>query len=81
MEWIGIIGLVCIAGAWVPQTTETIRTKRCTIGIPFLILYILGSLSLTIYALIIGDTVFLLLNIAATVQSVINFYFRLFPGK
>ncbi len=80
MYFVGILGLLCIAGAWVPQTIETVRSRYCTIGFPFLILYIIGSASLTIHSIIINDMVFLVLNVAATVQSLINLYYRIYPG-
>jgi MtN3 and saliva related transmembrane protein len=79
MNLIGVLGLLCIAGAWIPQTAKTIRAKRCDIGKPFLSLYTMGSISLTIYAVLNFDPIFLALNLLATIQSLINFYYRLFP--
>lgn len=79
MHFIGLIGLLCIAGAWIPQTVKTIREKRCDIGKPFLSLYTIGSVSLTVYAVLNFDPIFLALNLLATIQSLINFYYRSFP--
>ena len=80
MQLIGLLGLLCIAAAWIPQTVKTIREKRCDIGKSFLILYILGSISLTVYSILNFDAIFLALNLLATIQSVINFYYKLFPN-
>jgi MtN3 and saliva related transmembrane protein len=79
MNLIGILGLLCIAGAWIPQTAKTIREKRCDIGKPFLSLYTIGSISLTVYAVLNFDPIFLALNLLATIQSLINLYYRSFP--
>ena len=79
MRFVGLLGLLCIAGAWIPQTLKTIREKRSDIGLAFLSLYTVGSISLTIYAVVNFDPIFLALNLLATIQSVINFYYRLFP--
>jgi MtN3 and saliva related transmembrane protein len=76
---IGIVGLLCIAGAWIPQTVKTIREKRCDIGKSFLSLYTFGSISLTVYAILNFDPIFLALNLLATIQSLINFYYKYFP--
>jgi MtN3 and saliva related transmembrane protein len=79
MQVIGFLGLLCIAGAWIPQTVKTIREKRCDIGMAFLTLYTIGSISLTVYAILNFDPIFLALNLLATVQSLINFYYKSFP--
>jgi MtN3 and saliva related transmembrane protein len=79
MHIIGFLGLLCIAGAWIPQTLKTIREKRCEMGKAFLSLYTIGSISLTVYAVLNFDPIFLALNLLATAQSLINFYYRSFP--
>jgi MtN3 and saliva related transmembrane protein len=79
MQVIGFLGLLCIAGAWIPQTVKTIKEKRCDIGMAFLSLYTIGSISLTVYAILNFDPIFLALNLLATVQSLINFYYKSFP--
>jgi MtN3 and saliva related transmembrane protein len=79
MQVIGFLGLLCIAGAWIPQTLKTIKEKRCDIGMAFLALYTIGSISLTVYAILNFDPIFLALNLLATIQSLINFYYKSFP--
>jgi MtN3 and saliva related transmembrane protein len=79
MQVIGFLGLLCIAGAWIPQTLKTIKEERCDIGMAFLALYTIGSISLTVYAILNFDPIFLALNLLATIQSLINFYYKSFP--
>ncbi|MEE9224823.1 MAG: lipid-A-disaccharide synthase N-terminal domain-containing protein [Bacteroidota bacterium] len=73
---IGIIGLVSIVACWIPQTIETIKTKRCNIKLSFLVLYLVGSVSLTVHAYFIGDLVFMILNSIATGEAAVNLYYK-----
>ena len=79
MKIIGTIGLIAIAACWIPQTIETIRAKRTDVKLSFLLLYLLGSLSLTIYAVLIHDVIFVVLNSIATIESGVNLYYKAFP--
>jgi uncharacterized protein with PQ loop repeat len=79
MTLAGIIGLTAIVACWIPQTYEVIRTRKTDMKLSFLILYLTGSIALTIYAL--GDAIFVTLNLLTTAGSAINLYFRLFPQK
>src|SRR5574337_854942 len=81
MQLIGLLGLICIAAAWVPQTIQTIKDGRTSIQLSFLILYIVGSLSLTIYSIVVFDAIYLTLNSLASLQSIINLYYKLFPKQ
>lgn len=78
----GIIGVVSIVACWVPQTIETIKTKRCNIRRSFLVLYLIGSAALTVHAYVIGDAAFVILNSIATGETAINLYYKLrFPSE
>ncbi len=79
MKIIGLIGLIAIVACWIPQTFEVLRTGRASMKLSFLILYFVGSIALTIYA--IGDPIFITLNLLTTVGSAINLYFKIFPRK
>lgn len=81
LQWIGYIGLVALVLCWIPQSIETIRLGRCPVNFTFLVLSAIGSLSLAIYALSLGDPVFSLLNIATTGGAALNIYYKLFPRK
>lgn len=77
--WIGYVGLVAFALAWVPQSLDTIRAGRCDVNRAFLALAGIGSLSLTVYALEQGDPVFSTLNGLTTLGAAINLCYSLFP--
>ncbi|MBI4062117.1 MAG: lipid-A-disaccharide synthase N-terminal domain-containing protein [Elusimicrobia bacterium] len=77
--WIGYVGLVAFALAWVPQSWETVREGRCGANRAFLALSALGSVSLTAYAFLRDDTVFASLNALTSLGAMLNIYFSLFP--
>ena len=74
---LGFTGMGLLVLAWVPQTLATLRSRRCPLDTKFIILYVLASTLLTIYALIIGDVVFTVLNLLAALQSAINLFVKL----
>lgn len=76
-ETLGLIGLIAIVVCWIPQTYESIKRGYTNMNLYFLLIYFIGSLSLTIYA--IGNYVFFTLNFLAAVGSLINLYFKFFP--
>ncbi|MEX2117928.1 MAG: lipid-A-disaccharide synthase N-terminal domain-containing protein [Bacteroidota bacterium] len=80
-EWIGYIGLAAVVLCWIPQSIETIKLGRCPVNLTFLVLSSVGSLSLAIYALSLGDPVFSVLNVATTTGAALNIYYKLFPRK
>lgn len=75
--WIGLLGMLLLVSSWVPQTVETVKTKKCPLNFRFVITYVIASFLLTAYSYIIGDWVFLTLNGLATLQSAINLYVKL----
>ncbi len=77
MEYIGIIGLLALAAGWIPQTIETIKNKQCSINFYFLILNLIGSISLTLYAIFLHDAVFTILNSMTTVGALINLFYKI----
>ncbi|MBI3297247.1 MAG: lipid-A-disaccharide synthase N-terminal domain-containing protein [Elusimicrobia bacterium] len=79
--WVGYVGLVAFALAWIPQSLDTIRAGRCEVNRTFLALAGVGSLSLTIYALQQGDPVFATLNALTTLGAFINLCYSLFPRR
>lgn len=79
MNIIGLIGLLAIVACWIPQTLEVLRTGRVNMKLSFLVLYLVGSIALTIYA--VGDAIFLILNLLAAIGSAINLYYRISPRK
>lgn len=78
-RWIGYVGLVAFALAWVPQCYDTVKAGRCAANRTFLQLAALGSLSLTVYAFLQNDPVFSTLNALTTAGAAINLYYSLLP--
>lgn len=79
MKIIGLIGLLAIVACWIPQTLDVLKTGRVNMKLSFLILYLIGSIALSIYA--IGDFIFLTLNLLAAIGSAINLYYKVSPRK
>ncbi len=76
-EPIGLLGLIFLLIAWIPETVRNLRERRVKTRIEFLILYMLGSLLLTIHAIILFDIVFIILNLLATFLSGLNLIFKI----
>lgn len=72
MMIVGIIGMLLIVIAWIPQTAENIKRKKTDLNPKFIILYLAGSLALLTYSIMIYDLVFIILNAAASIQALIN---------
>lgn len=79
--WIGYVGLVSFALAWIPQCWDTYKEGRCSVNRTFLALAGLGSFSLTVYALQSGDPVFSSLNALTTLGALINLQYSFFPRR
>lgn len=67
MSILGIIGMVLIVSAWI-VSIDSVPSMRLSL------LYGLGSLFLAIHSYIIGDAVFLILNVLSFAISVFNIY-------
>ncbi len=78
---LGIIGLILIAVAWLPQIIEIIKTKKSGLNIKFALIYVLGSFALVIYSIQIKDTIFLILNSLATLMSFTGLFYTIKYGK
>ncbi len=74
---IGLIGMLLLVSSWVPQTWETIRTRKCPLNMQFILIYVTASTLLTIYSYLIGDWIFFALNFLAALQSAINLVVKL----
>ena len=75
-NYLGILGLVLIALGWIPETLKIIRTKKNNLNLKFNLLYTLGSLSLTLYAIYLQDTIFIVLNAFAFFMSGIGLMYK-----
>ncbi len=74
---IGILGMLLLVGSWVPQTVETVRSRRCSLNLEFVVAYVAAASLLTVYSYIKGDWIFLTLNFLAAFQSSINMVVKL----
>ena len=72
---IGIIGLILLAIAWIPQTYSVIKRKESNIDFKFGVLYVLGSLILVYYSIKINDIIFIVLNSVVALMSAVSLYF------
>jgi lipid-A-disaccharide synthase-like uncharacterized protein len=81
MQLIGYVGLTALALCWIPQSIETIKQGCCTVNLSFLVLSALGSFSLALYAISLGDPIFTILNCLTTLGAAINIYYKLLPRK
>ena len=79
MDIIGIIGLVCIAAAWIAPTLRTVRQGSSDLPLSFLLLTVVGNLSLTIYSVAVSDLVYFSLNGLALAQGSVNLLYKLSP--
>lgn len=77
MEYIGYVGLGFLAASWIPQTIKTIKEKKCSASTLFLALAFCGSFSLMIYALILRNPVFSLLNLMTSSGAMINLFYKI----
>ncbi len=80
-EIIGWAGFLLLVTAWVPQTIDTIKAGKTDVNIMFIVLYVVSSALLTIYAFLNNDYVFIALNGLLTVGSGINLFYKLNPRK
>lgn len=78
-RWIGYVGLVAFALAWIPQCYDTVKAGRCAANRTFLELAAVGSLSLTAYAFLLNDPVFSTLNALTAAGAAINLYYSFLP--
>lgn len=75
-RYIGILGVILIALGWIPQTLEIMKKKKNNLNLQFNLLYAIGSLALTVYAVYIADIIFILLNGFAFLMSAIGLYYK-----
>lgn len=71
-EIIGILGVSFIALSWIPQAWQTIKTKKSGINLKFGLAQFMGSVFIIIYAWMIKQPLFVILNAIAFVLIAIN---------
>ena len=78
---LGIIGAIILAIAWVPETIQIIREKRSRLNPEFSVFYFIGSLLLFVYAILINELIFSIVNGIILAQTCINLYYEFLPKK
>ncbi|MEK6888469.1 MAG: hypothetical protein AABX14_05995 [Candidatus Aenigmatarchaeota archaeon] len=68
---IGLIGALFILSAWVYETYRALE-KGERLNIKFVLVYLVGNILLTYHAITIQDTVFIILNGAIGIMSLIE---------
>lgn len=79
IEFLGWTGFGILVAAWIPQTWQTIKEGNTSMNLAFIIMYFSSSLMLTVYSVLIDDTVFTALNGLLTLGSGINMFYKFFP--
>lgn len=73
---IGVLGAALILFAWVVETRKIIKSKDVEgLDIRFLIVYLIGSLTLTYYSVRINDVVFIALSSIISFLTLIEIAF------
>jgi len=80
-DYIGIVGLVLILAGWIYEFWQTLKSGKVGVPLHFALLYGAGSLLLTLHSMQLGDTVFIILNGAATLIAAANAAFAVTRGK
>ncbi len=76
-ELVGYAGMAFIIIAWFPSLVETIRTRKPSLGLGFIVLYFFGSVFLAYYALLLNSVPFLVLNLLAAFMPLVQLYYHL----
>jgi MtN3 and saliva related transmembrane protein len=72
MQWIGFTGGLMVAFGFVPQIFKALRTRSTgDISVAMLLLIFSGGLLYTTYSLMVGDPVFITINVLATTNTLI----------
>jgi lipid-A-disaccharide synthase-like uncharacterized protein len=76
-DYFGIAGLLLILVGWIIELIDVVHCRKAQVPLQFAALYGAGSLLLTLHSISLGDTVFIVLNAAATLIAIANIAFWL----
>lgn len=81
MQWLGFAGGLMVAFGFVPQIVKALRTRSTgDLSVYTLLVIFTGGIFYTVYAVLVGDPVFITINIIATANTLflllLKFYFR-----
>jgi len=60
---IGILGALCILGAWIFETYESVKRHKALVDLRFAAVYALGNVCLMTYSWLINDMLFFSVNL------------------
>jgi len=80
-DYIGIAGLALILVGWIYEFWQALKSGKAGVPLHFALLYGAGSFLLTLHSMQLGDTVFIILNGAATLIAAANAAFALSRGR
>ena len=70
MQWLGLMGGLMVAFGFVPQIIRVLRTRSAHDLSPVMLLTIFcGGIFYTAYAFLVGDRIFILINLIGTANS------------
>ena len=75
-EILGLAGTALIVFGWFFETKEIIRTRHSPLDVNFGMLYLAGSILLTVYAFAINSAVFAALNALAALMALASLYYK-----
>jgi len=70
MQWLGLIGGLMVAFGFVPQIIRVVRTRSAHDLSPVMLVTIFtGGIFYTAYAFLVGDRIFILINLIGTANT------------
>jgi len=78
---IGILGAILLALAWLFETLESIKKHKSLIDLKFTLIYLVGTVLLTIYSYQKNDYVFLGLQSCLTILIIFEIAYTLYKKK
>ena len=80
-ELLGVFGGIIIVLSWIPQMIRIIKNKKAEdISVSFLIIILIGTVSLLLYSIWIKDLIYTLINLFAAIDVIIvialSIYYR-----
>jgi MtN3 and saliva related transmembrane protein len=78
MQWLGFAGGLMVAFGFVPQIIKALRSRSTgDISLVMLLVIFFGGLLYTAYALMVGDPVFITINLLATTNTLVLLLLKL----
>ncbi|TYO98463.1 MtN3 and saliva related transmembrane protein [Geothermobacter ehrlichii] len=77
-QWLGLLGGLLVAFGFVPQIVKVLRTRSShDLSLVMLLVIFVGGLFYTTYAFLVGDPVFITINLLATGNTLLLLILKL----